>query len=90
MFANIFQRVSASPTNPQAQPPAREFDIADLYRGPAATAVETAAQTPLDEKLRQACFWIVNHAIISPFYDIEYNEANQPAQTFTLGTATAR
>ncbi len=85
MFANIFQRVSASPTNPQAQPPAREFDIADLYRGPAATAVETAAETPLDEKLRQAYFWIVNHAIISPFYDIEYNETNQPAQTFTLG-----
>lgn len=27
----------------------------------------------LSEKLRKAYFWIANHAIISPYYDIEYN-----------------
>lgn len=32
----------------------------------------------LDEKLRQAYFWIVNHAIISPYYDIEYHEGPSP------------
>ena len=37
----------------------------------------------LDEKLRQAYFWIVNKAIISPHYDIEYNDG--PALSFTVG-----
>ena len=34
---------------------------------------------PLDEKLRQAYFWIVNTAIISPHYDVEYNEEPPPS-----------
>ena len=38
---------------------------------------------PLDEKLRQAYFWIVNTAIISPHYDLEFNEG--PPQIFRLG-----
>jgi hypothetical protein len=47
-------------------PPRRAFDIADVYRGPVADPGATAAAAvPLDEKLRQACFWIVNTAIIS-------------------------
>ncbi|HOV14247.1 MAG TPA: AAA family ATPase, partial [Spirochaetota bacterium] len=29
--------------------------------------------TDLSEKLRKAYFWITNNAIITPFYDIEYN-----------------
>ncbi len=33
-----------------------------------------AQDLALDEKLRQAYFWIVNTAIISPHYDIEYND----------------
>ena len=41
-----------------------------------------AGALPLDEKLRQAYFWIVNHAIISPHYDIEYNDG--PPQTLHL------
>src|SRR5690348_8338166 len=36
MFGNLFQRVSASPTNPHARPEAQGFDVADLYRGPLA------------------------------------------------------
>jgi hypothetical protein len=43
----------------------------------------SAHQLPLDEKLRQAYFWIVNNAIISPFYDIEYQDG--APQSFVLG-----
>jgi MoxR-like ATPase len=37
----------------------------------------------LDEKLRQAYFWVVNHAIINPFYDLEYNQ--DPPQRYSFG-----
>ncbi len=76
--------VSEAPTNPGPHRAGRAFDVADLYRGPV-TAADTngAAGGPLDEKLRQAYFWIVNHAIISPHYDIEYNDG--PAHSFTFG-----
>lgn len=84
MFGSLFQRVSEAPTNPHVAPQAKEFDVADLYRGPVAVPDQaTGAPLPLDEKLRQAYFWIVNHAIISPFYDIEYNAG--PSQSFVLG-----
>jgi MoxR-like ATPase len=86
MLGKLFQRVSEVPTNPQAQPAAREFDVADLYRGPVEVDDgQATAGLPLDEKLRQAYFWIVNHAIISPFYDIEYHEG--PPQSFVFGDA---
>jgi MoxR-like ATPase len=86
MFGKLFQRVSQVPTNPQAQPAPRPFDVADLYRGPVEVDDAQAAQAlPLDEKLRQAYFWIVNHAIISPFYDIEYHDG--PPQNYVFGDA---
>ena len=84
VFNKLFQRVSQAPTNPHAQPAPKEFDVADLYRGPVAVPEDgDGSALPLDEKLRQAYFWIVNHAIISPFYDIEFNDG--PAQTYRLG-----
>ena len=77
----LFQRVPASPTNPQAPKAKTEFRIEDLYESDQpGVAPEKAG---LDEKLRQAYFWITNTAIISPFYDIEYNE--EPPRTFQLG-----
>jgi hypothetical protein len=81
----LFKRVSSAPTNPGKPTLARSFDVADLYRGPVAERqpAADASGVPLDEKLRQAYFWIVNTAIISPHYDIEYNDA--PPSTFTLG-----
>src|SRR5215470_7181792 len=81
---NIFNKVSQSPTNPQPTRERKTFDVADLYSGPiiAASAAE-ATDAGLDEKLRQAYFWIVNHAIISPYYDIEYNDG--PPQSYTFG-----
>jgi MoxR-like ATPase len=79
-----FQRVSQAPTHPATREREARFDVADLYRGPAvADTVQEAAALPLDEKLRQAYFWVTNHAIINPFYDVEYNDA--PQQRFTFG-----
>ena len=40
-------------------------------------------QAALDEKLRQAYFWVVNHAIISPHYDIEYQSG--PSASYSVG-----
>jgi MoxR-like ATPase len=89
-LSNLFQRVSKAPTNPQPAAAARAFDVADLYRGPVADPGAPVAEgaLPLDEKLRQAYFWIVNTAIISPHYDIEYNEA--PPQAWELGDSKSR
>jgi hypothetical protein len=68
MLSKLFQRASQAPTNPAAPVSVAAFDVADLYEGPAVTGDvgESAHQLPLDEKLRQAYFWIVNNAIISP------------------------
>jgi MoxR-like ATPase len=63
-------QVSQAPTNPRAAGGPPRFDVADLYRGPLGDVDPRPADAvPVDEKLRQAYFWIVNHAIISPFYD---------------------
>jgi len=40
------------------------------------------------KKLRQAYFWIVNTASISPDYDVEVNQA--PPQSFVLGDVKSR
>lgn len=80
----FFQRVSQAPTNPKATPAPREFDVESLYAGPLDTGgTAGVASLSLDEKLRQAYFWIVNNAIISPHYDIEFNEG--PAASFAIG-----
>src|SRR5512142_2157114 len=82
---NIFQRLSPAPTNPHSAAAPRTFDVADLYRGPITEKGEAGSPggVALDEKLRQAYFWIVNTAIISPHYDIEFNEG--PPQLYSLG-----
>lgn len=91
-FVNPFKRVSQTPTNPAPAPrPARAFDVADLYRGPVDIEEPTELApdaVALDEKLRQAYFWIVNSAIISPHYDIEYNDT--PPSRFTVGDGKTR
>lgn len=84
MAFDFFQRISRSPTNPRQVPKARQFDVMDLYQGPIQTDGGSSPATgALDEKLRQAYFWIVNNAIISPHYDIEYNDG--AAQTYCVG-----
>jgi MoxR-like ATPase len=82
------RQVSAVPTLPRPAAAApREFDVRDLYAGPAATAEPDGAPAAVspDEKFRQAYFWIVNHAIITPYYDIEYDA--QPPRAFQFGGA---
>jgi hypothetical protein len=62
---NPFRKVSETPTNPQPVERIRQFDVADLYRGPVAGTTTTAdTRTKLDERLRPAYFWIVNQAVI--------------------------
>jgi MoxR-like ATPase len=81
---DFFKRVSKAPTNPHRPATQRQFDVADLYRGPIAQPESAASEElGLDEKLRQAYFWIVNTAIISPHYDIEYHD--EPPRQFSLG-----
>lgn len=82
-------QVSQAPTNPRAVGGPARFDVADLYRGPLGEVDPRPPEAlPLDEKLRQAYFWIVNHAIISPFYDLEFVDA--PPPTFSLGEHKTR
>ncbi len=84
MSQELFQHVPEAPTLPGSGPRQASFDVADLFRGPAPLPTSTApGGQRLDEKLRQAYFWIINHAVISPHYDIEYNE--QPPQVFSFG-----
>ena len=84
MFKDLLKRVSQAPTNPKPSSAIKEFDIAELYRGPVDIGTEaTTNSISLDEKLRQAYFWIVNNAVISPFYDIEYQDG--PSQSFVFG-----
>ena len=82
-----FQHVPEAPTRPRKGDGGgrADFDVADLYRGPAGgqPAADEEAEAALDEKLRQAYFWIINHGIISPFYDIEYND--DPPQSYVFG-----
>ncbi|HNK59027.1 MAG TPA: hypothetical protein PLL86_22640, partial [Leptospiraceae bacterium] len=71
------QKVSESPTLPKDRSGKNKFDIADLYHGTLSggqTSAEENSESGLDEKLRKAYLWIVNNAIISPYYDIEYNK----------------
>ncbi len=81
---NILGRLSASPTKPSTHSKAKTFDVQSLYDGPFGNHEESRSPDfELDEKLRQAYFWIVNNAIISPYYDIEYNVA--PPQVYRTG-----
>ncbi|TXR52243.1 AAA family ATPase [Quadrisphaera setariae] len=91
-------RVSSAPTRPPA--PARTerddgaLDVADLYAPEGALPGVDGGGAPspaqLAEKLRQAYFWMVNHAIISPHCDVELlaDDAVRPP-TFRLGDSRA-
>lgn len=63
-----WQRLSSAPTVPGAGAPRSGLTGADLL-APAAPA-----EVSLDEKLRRAYFWIVNRAVISPYYDVAFDE----------------
>lgn len=90
-FLKSAGRVSESPTRPAATRARARFDIAELYEGPAGAVrtLESGSDSGgLDEKLRQAYFWVANYAIINPYYDIEYND--RPPASFVLGDLKSR
>lgn len=77
-------KVSESPTLPGKKKIKKIFDIDDLYGGPLDDGkVNKEVSVALDEKMRKAYFWLTNHAIITPFYDIEYND--EPPVTYRMG-----
>jgi MoxR-like ATPase len=74
---NIYGKVSKSPTITNKKTKKTSFDVADLFKGPVDTGIKSDTDgSNLDEKLRKAYFWITNYAIITPFYDIEFNEGS--------------
>jgi MoxR-like ATPase len=92
------EHVSSAPTRPQPAGQAGGRDpfalgVDDLFGTPVAEAgpVDGAAASglPLDEKLRQAYFWVVNHAIISPHYDVEFAAPGARETSFRLGDSKA-
>src|SRR5271157_4361175 len=87
--------VSESPVNPN---PSKikliEFNVEQIFEGSASEVVSTeetgekpSGITP-DEKIRKAYFWIVNNAIISPFYDIEFNSSKPPVEIRFTGVGS--
>lgn len=87
LFRRDFEKISEAPTHPTVPAAGRpRFDVADLYKGPVDDGRPSAGEAgSLDEKLRQAYFWLINRAIISPHYDIEYNDT--PPLSYEFGDA---
>lgn len=65
-----WQHVSAAPTTVRADEGGDELVAEDLFSTPAPAAI------PVDERLRQAYFWLVNAAVISPYYDVEFGSTS--------------
>lgn len=55
--------------------------------GPLELKLSAREGPSLAAKLRQAYYWIVNNAVIAPYYDIEYGEQNAPTFAFPSGAA---
>ncbi len=81
-MSDRWHKVSASPTAPGVDGRPTSISVDDLFH----TAEPAGAD--LDEKLRQAYYWIVNRAVISPYYDIEFSSASPV--TFDVGDAGAQ
>ena len=66
---NRWNKISESPTRTGTGASRPGLTAEDLFRQP-----DLVDQVALDEKLRQAYFWLVNRAVISPFYDVEFGD----------------
>jgi MoxR-like ATPase len=80
-MSDRWSHISSSPTRSGADAGA-ELNADDLF------ATAAPVDPPLDERLRQAYFWLVNRAVISPFYDVEFSR--DAPLSFELGDAGAR
>ncbi|MBF0722983.1 AAA family ATPase [Sanguibacter inulinus] len=91
--ASPLGHVSDAPTRPAPSGTSStqgdyDLDVADLFG--TATPTEGSQDADLAEKLRQAYFWVVNHAIISPHYDVEFSAGpGTPETSFRLGDSKA-
>ena len=81
-MSDRWHKVSAAPTSPAVDDGVAPLTADDLFRQPDAPPV-----LALDEKLRQTYYWIVNRAVISPYYDVEFSRG--APLTFSLGDAGA-
>jgi len=81
-MSDRWHRVSASPTSPAHAAGVTQLTADDLFR-----AADEERHVALDEKLRQTYYWIVNRAVISPYYDIEFSSG--APLTYALGDAGA-
>ncbi|MDT0117313.1 MoxR family ATPase [Microbacterium sp. PRF11] len=81
-MADRWHKLSQSPTTSGPGDGVAPMSAADLFR-----PAPEAAAVPLDEKLRQTYYWIVNRAVISPYYDVEFSSGAPLA--FSLGDAGA-
>lgn len=79
-----WNRLSQSPTRQVPPGPPPDLTADDLFAEPDGSL---AGPEPLDEKLRRAYYWLVNQAVISPFYDVEFSSGSPVS--FTLGDAGA-
>ncbi|WP_309232706.1 ATPase [Actinotalea sp. JY-7885] len=85
-------RVSSAPTRPGsggATGADAQLDVERLFAGDTVGGPGVALDAPLDEKLRQAYFWLVNHAIISPHYDVEFADPARPRTAYRIGDTRA-
>lgn len=81
-MSDRWHKLSEAPTTPHPEDGVAPLTADDLFR-----AETDDSAVPLDEKLRQTYYWIVNRAVISPYYDVEFSSG--PALSFTLGDAGA-
>lgn len=63
----------------------RLFQGRATAEGPLDLKLSAREGPTLAAKLRQAYYWIVNNAIIAPYYDIEFGEQKAPAFSFPNG-----
>ncbi|MEC9397272.1 MAG: ATPase, partial [Myxococcota bacterium] len=81
-----YHHVSASPTLPTG--PGAEPNLVTLAALLDEEGIEVGVESvpALREKARQAYYWIVNNAIISPHYDIAYGQRDDLSVAFREGS----
>ena len=81
-----FEAESASSSRPSLDPNNHHNRLRQRAKISQSPTRPEAASSHLDEKLRQAYFWIVNYAIISPYYDMAYHDGNTAIPDSILAT----
>ncbi|OMC40281.1 ATPase [Mycobacterium sp. GA-1841] len=80
-MSDRWQHIPEAPPPPEPGDRIGDLTVDDLFAPP------PQAQVSLDEKVRQAYFWLVNSAVVLPYHDIEFSTA-EPV-TFSVGDSGA-